>query len=108
MKYTEKSESGLRRGMTRSSDGVDRHFEITHEVSEFEGDEKRKRVVLQRLRYDDNRIQIRFGYYNYGLKAETKGKWVWARSTPIMDYSLFSSLLAKARTNNWPEFQSAA
>jgi hypothetical protein len=53
-------------------------------------------VVLQLVRFDDGRKEIRLGYYIIGKKPKMRGRWVWGQYATFMLTRVFQSLIRKA------------
>ena len=96
---TEHTDEGKARGSTLDSAGIRQHFTVQDTVEVNEGD--KKRIVFQYIRFDNGREQFRLGYYVLGRKGDMKDKWVWARSTPLINPEHLSLLLRKAKERGW-------
>lgn len=96
---TETTTAGKPIGTATKSDGTKKHFVVERVVEVMEGDFKR--IVFQLLRLSGGRFQYRIGYYVLGTKNEWKDKWIWARSTPLVNPEHLAALLAQATRQGW-------
>ena len=103
---TEYTDEGKAKGSTISSDGTRSHFVVENYVEVNEGE--RKRLVFQCIKFTNGRRQYRLGYYTLGSKDEWKGKWRWARSTPLVNPDDFAKLLLQATEAGWYPARSEA
>jgi hypothetical protein len=76
-------------------------FTITDEVRSFADSRRTKVVVLQLVRFDDGRKEVRLGYYIIGKKPKMRGRWVWGQYATFMLTRVFQSLIRKAIERQW-------
>jgi hypothetical protein len=78
------------------------HYTITDEIRRRESGMAEKILCLQRIEYDeDQRIQIRLGYYIIGKKPARKGRWVWGQYAALLNLKDFQYLVRKAEERGW-------
>jgi hypothetical protein len=65
--------------------------------------EGKKRLVLQKLRFDDreNHIELRFCYYILARKEDRKEKWVFGHFAPIVPIEDLQSIFKEAMNRGW-------
>lgn len=82
-------------------DGEVFHFEIVDEVRKFQDDSKTKIIVLQLIKFDDGKKEIRLGYYIIGKKPKMRGRWVWGQYAALMPAQIFHSVIQQATKKGW-------
>ena len=90
------SNIGKRGTMVFPPDGVRRRFTITDEIRKLQSDNRDKLIVLQRIRFERGRKEIRLGYYIIGKKPKMKGRWVWGQFAALMPLRDFRVLIRRA------------
>ena len=94
-------------GELTEPDGSKWYFTIIDEVTRPQtyrtkaGVEQQKVLVLQRLKYDDENVEIRSGSYMLSKKADGTADWVWARYAQIAPPAEFAALFEEARGRGW-------
>ncbi len=81
-------------------------FEIIGEISCWQRNAPHeKRIYLQQIRHEDNRLEYRFTYYMRGVKpGKTRGQWVFGQYSMMIPKHELSYLLKKAKEKGWPGF----
>lgn len=65
-------------------------------------DNSGKIIVLQKLKFDDGRHELRLGYYIIGRRDGMKGKWTWGQFAILLPMADFIAISEEAR--NKPGF----
>ena len=81
--------------------GVQRRFTITDEIRKYQSDNRKKLFVLQRIQFDDGRLEIRLGYYIIGKMPRLKGRWVWGQYATLLPIRDFRALVRRAEKLKW-------
>ena len=90
-----------KRGSLLLPDGQRLHFTITDEVSTPQSELPSKIIFLQRIEFDDGKLEVRLGYYIIGKKPRMRGKWVWGQYATLMPLSDFEAVIKMARKKGW-------
>jgi hypothetical protein len=78
------------------------HFEITGEIRVPQTGVPEKILCLHRIKFvEDNRVEIRVGYYIIGKLPKMKGKWVWGQFAALIPIKDFKALIRKAEKQGW-------
>lgn len=73
------------------------NFTILDEIRIFQSTHPQKAIYLQRIRFDDERIEFRLGYYVIGKKPKMAGKWVWGQFATMLPAEDFMRLVQQAQ-----------
>jgi len=76
-------------------------FTIVGEIHFAQSGAPHKQIYLQRLRFDDGRIQLRLGYFKIGKKKRMRGRWVWGQYATMLPVADFRRIIKKARRKGW-------
>ncbi len=95
------SNVGKRGKTVMPPDGEVFRYEIVDEVREFQDDSKTKVIVLQLIKFDDKRTEVRLGYYIIGKKPKMRGRWVWGQFAAFMPTHIFQSVIRQATKRGW-------
>lgn len=91
-----------KRGRIKFVDGGFGYYTIEDEIVQTSsigpGD---KKLVLQRIEYDDGNTELRFGYYVIGKKGRMKGKWTWGQFSPFIPLDNFINMVDEAKRKGW-------
>lgn len=98
---TELTIEGKKIGRAISPAGVIVEYEVTDEIVDIVGPQKRKKLVLQKICFKDGREQVRLGYYVLGQKGDMDGRWVWGRNAPFLDFTEFQNIIQQAQSKGW-------
>lgn len=92
-----------RRGVTR--DAVTRkesYFQIVDEIMFPQSGLPSKLICLQRLQFEeDDRIELRLGYYIIGKKPAMRGRWVWGQYATLLPADDFYRLIQEVHRREW-------
>lgn len=83
--------------------GYKEPFTITDEIQRPQtGAEDKKIICLQRVRFDDdNREEVRLGYFVIGKKPKMLGRWVWGQYATFMPLRDFKWIIRQAEEKGW-------
>ncbi|MBI3538287.1 MAG: hypothetical protein HY070_12115 [Chloroflexi bacterium] len=95
------SRIGKRGVLVLPPDGKRLRFEITGEIRKFQSDLSSKIIVLERVRFDDGRIELRLAYYIIGKKPRMQGKWVWGQYATFLPAGDFAAVVNEAQKLRW-------
>lgn len=90
-----------KRGSLRAPDGKEYHYKIVEQIHKFQSDDPEKAIVLQKILFDDGRIEIRLAYYIIGKKPKMKGQWVWGQFATLMPIKDFQAIYNEAKSKGW-------
>ena len=90
-----------KRGRLVTPGGRRMGFTIEGQIHRFQSDFKKKALVLQKIRFDDDRQEIRLGYYIIGKKPRNRGRWVWGQFATFMPKRDFRALYKMAEKRGW-------
>jgi hypothetical protein len=76
-------------------------FEVIDEVREFQDKTRTKVLLMQLVRLDDGKKEIRVGYYIIGKLPRMKDRWVWGQYAAFIPLPVFRRLLRKAFAKGW-------
>jgi hypothetical protein len=72
------------------------------EIRRFQSNLPSKILCLERIIFEEeNRIELRLGYYIIGKKPRMKGKWVWGQYAAMIPVEDFKNLFEEAKTEGW-------
>ncbi len=80
---------------------IKHHYQVVDEVTHVQSDNVGKVIILQKIQFDDGKMELRLGYYIIGKKPKMEGRWVggqYATFTPVLD---FQQIIAKAQAKGW-------
>ena len=95
------SKVGARGKLILPPDGYVLHYTITDEVRVTQSDMREKILCLQRIEFEDKRIEVRLGYYIIGKKPKMRGRWVWGQFAALMPMRDFRALIRAAEKKGW-------
>jgi hypothetical protein len=78
-----------------------RHFKIIAEIRRQQHDCPSKLIYLQKVQFEDERIEFRLCYYIIGKVGKTKGKWVFGQFATLVPAEDFRVIFEKARKKGW-------
>ncbi len=82
-------------------DGKRLRFTITDEIRRVQSDLPSKIIVLERVLFDDDRVEVRLGYYIIGKKPKMLGKWVWGQYATLLPLADFAAIVNEAQRLGW-------
>ena len=77
-------------------------YVVKDEVRAFQNARKDKIIVMQLMEFEDQRQEIRVGYYIIGKLPKMRGRWVWGQFAAFMPIGIFRQLIRKATKRGWP------
>ena len=90
---------GRRNAKHKDLDNKRNPFTIVDEIREKQN--KGKIVYLQKLRFDDNRIEYRIAYWIIGKKKKIAGKWVYGQCATMAPKKILERIIKKAIAKGW-------
>lgn len=60
-----------------------------------------KAFCLQKLRFDDGRVEFRICYYMIAQKPRMKGKWAFGQFAPMMTAEEMTMIFDKVKARGW-------
>jgi len=75
--------------------------EIVDEIRMPQTGLESKILVLKKVRFPDNHIEIRLGYYIIGKKPGALGRWVWGQYSTLLPPEDIASMFNKAVEQGW-------
>lgn len=76
-------------------------FEVIDEIRRFQSSLPSKTIVLEKIRFEDGRIELRLGYYIIGKKPKMLGRWVWGQYATLLPVEDLAALVGEARRRGW-------
>ena len=70
------------------------HFEILDEIRRPHTGLDSKIIYLQKIRFEDGRIELRLCYYIIGKVGRAKGKWVFGQFATLLPIEDFQAIIA--------------
>jgi hypothetical protein len=86
---------------TRRIDGSPLNYSVEDEVSFVAPSNPGKAFYLQKLVFDDGRIEFRICYYMIAHRPRMKGKWAFGQFAPMMTPEELKLLFDKAQEKGW-------
>ena len=81
--------------------GVTVSYTVEDEIHRRQGDDGGKVLVLQRLRWNDGRDELRLAYYMIGQRGRSRGRWVFGQYAAMLPPDDFRWLVDEARVRGW-------
>jgi hypothetical protein len=82
--------------------GETRYFKILDEINLISSTYGEKAIYLQRIQFEeDDRIELRLGYYIIGKKPKMAGRWVWGQYATMMPRADFAEIIKQAHAQGW-------
>lgn len=60
-----------------------------------------KVIYLQRIEFDNGRIEARLAYYIIGKKPHMRGKWVWGQYATFLEVPDLKAIVRQAKKKGW-------
>ena len=76
-------------------------FTITGEIHIEQTGKPDKLIYLQRLKFEDGRVELRLGYYIIGKKPARRGRWVWGQYATMIPVADFRRIINRAERRGW-------
>ena len=80
------------------------YFTVLDEITMIQSTNPQKAIYLQRIQFDDQRIEFRLGYYIIGKKP--KHGWemeMWGQFATMLPADDFTQIVLQARNKGWIE-----
>ena len=77
------------------------HLTIEDEISRIQSTADHKVITFQKVRFEDGRVEFRFGYYMIGVKEGARGRWVWGQFALLIPPADLKALLKEANKRKW-------
>jgi len=74
-------------------------WEVIDEVRVQQNEEKI--IIHQKLKAQDDSIELRLGYYIIGKKPRNRNKWVWGQFCTMMPTNVFEQIIQLTRDKGW-------
>jgi len=89
-------------GKAKMADGSSVDFTIEDEILLRQTKEPHQKIIcLQKLNFNDETVELRFGYYVSRENSKGNRKWIWGQYSPIAPPEDFCILLQEANDRNW-------
>ena len=82
-------------------DGTPTSYTVIDEEVFVAPSNKEKAFCLQKLKFDDGRIEYRICYYMIAHKPRMKGKWAFGQFAPMMTSKELKIVFEKAKSKGW-------
>jgi len=82
-------------------DGKRVHFTITDETYVKQSDSCKKLIYLQKIAFDDGRVELRLGYYIIGKRPRMRGRWTWGQFATMLPAKDFKRIVGCAKRLGW-------
>lgn len=76
-------------------------FEVVDEIRRFQSGLSSKTIALEKIQFEDGRIELRLGYYIIGKKPKMLGRWVWGQYATLLPVEDFAAVVGEARRRGW-------
>ena len=90
-----------KKGKRITPDGKITHFMIEDEIVRITLNAPYKLLYLQKIKYENDIIQLRLAYYIIGKKPKMQGRWVFGQFAPLMSFEDFRAIVDEARKKSW-------
>ena len=90
-----------KRRRAKHPDGTYSYFKVVDEIKLIQSTYTKKAIYLQEIHFDDQRIELRLGYYVIGKKPKMAGKWVWGQYATMMPIDDFTKIIQMAQEKGW-------
>ncbi len=91
---------GKKRKLQIPGDRV-RHYQIKDEIRHTQKDNPHRVIYLQKIKYDDDREELRLCYYLYSKIGNANGKWTFGQYAPLLLAEDFKIIVDEARARSW-------
>jgi len=89
------------KGKTVDPDGTISKYTIVDEIIIPQSDAPQKLIYLQKIVFDDKKVELRLCYYIIGKKPKMKGRWVFGQYATFLPQKDFKTIVNKARKKGW-------
>ena len=77
------------------------HFQILDEIRAPQSDLPSKVIYLQKILFEDGRIELRLCYYILGKLPRMKDKWVFGQFATLLPAEDFKEIVSEAGDRGW-------
>lgn len=99
--YPERPSHIGKQGQAKDPDGTVFKYVIVDEVSIPQSDAPHKLIYLQKIEFEDKRVELRLCYYIIGKLPKMKGRWVFGQFATFLPAKDFKVIVNKARKKGW-------
>ena len=89
------------KGQLKTRKGKILRFKIVDEVRRTQRNSRHKKICLQKIVFDNGRVEFRLAYYMTGKKPRMKGRWVFGQYATLMPEADFRSIIRRAKRKGW-------
>ncbi len=100
-KYPPMPDNRNKRGKNVFPDWKVVRFTITDEIRKPQSDAPHKIIYLQRVEFDDKRVELRLCYYIIGKLPKMNGRWVFGQFATFLPPKDFKAITEQARKKGW-------
>lgn len=83
------------------ADGTISKYIIEDEISIPQSDAPHKLIYLQKIVFEDKKVELRLCYYIIGKLPKMKGKWVFGQYATFLPAKDFKKITNEARKRGW-------
>ncbi len=100
--YPEKPDHKGTKGKTKDpADGTISNFTIVDEIIIPQSGAPQKLIYLQKIVFEDKKVELRLCYYIIGKLPKMKGKWVFGQYATFLPAKDFKKITNEARKRGW-------
>lgn len=100
--YPEKPDHKGKKGQTKDpADGSVSRYTIVEEIIIPQSDAPHKLIYLQKIVFDNKKVELRLCYYIIGKLPKMKGKWVFGQYATFLPTKDFNKITNEARKRGW-------
>ena len=100
--YPKKLDHKDTKGQTKDpADGTISKFTIVDEIIIPQSDAPPKLIYLQKIVFEDKKVELRLCYYIIGKLPKMKGKWVFGQYATFLPAKDFKKITNEARKRGW-------
>jgi hypothetical protein len=99
--YPDKPNNIGKMGKARHPDGKIEKYTIVDEICIPQSGLESKLIYLQRIKFDDEKSELRLCYYIIGKLPKMKGKWVFGQYATFLPAQDFKAITVEARKRGW-------
>lgn len=99
--YPEKPNHIGKKGQAKDPDGTISKYTIVDEISIPQSDVPHKLIYLQKIQFEDKKIELCLCYYIIGKLPKMKGKWVFGQFATFLPVKDFKVITKEAKKRGW-------
>ena len=100
--YPENPDHKGKKGQTKDpADGTISKYIIEDEIIIPQSDAPHKLIYLQKIVFDNKKVELRLCYYIIGKLPKMKGKWVFGQYATFLPAKDFKKITNEARKRGW-------